>query len=306
MSRPPSSRPKVTIGVCVRNSAETLIEAIESIRDQDYPHELLEVIFVDDGSQDETSSVIDEYSSSVNATTNVIHTKWSGLGHARNLVLSKASGHYIVWVDGDMVLSKDFVRQLVDHMERNPSVGVAKGKQDLQPGGNLLATLETYSRAVGRMIDYNSSKGRYRALGTGGSIYRTKVIERAQGFDEKLRGYGEDWDAEIRIRAGGWLLDTVDVRFSDYEKYKITWKSLWRRYWLRGYHSHFFLHKNRGLIKHYRMFPPAAFLNGIFQSRLVFRLTNDTEAFLLPLQHVFKTTAWYVGFMQAHLEGYQP
>lgn len=296
----------VTIGVCVRNSAKTLVEAMESIRNQDYPRELLEMIFVDDGSQDETLSIINEYSSSASSPIIVMHTQWSGLGHARNLVLSKASGQYIVWVDGDMTLSRDFVRKLVDHMERYPPVAVAKGKQTLEPGENLLATLETYSRAVGRMIDYNSSKGRYRALGTGGSIYRTKVIECAQGFDEKLRGYGEDWDAEIRIRARGWLLDTVDVEFSDFEKYRITWSSLWRRYWLRGYYSHYFLHKNKGLIKHYRMFPPAAFLNGILQSRLVFKLTNETKAFLLPLQYVFKTTAWYVGFVRAHLNSYQP
>jgi glycosyltransferase involved in cell wall biosynthesis len=41
-------KPKVSIGVCVRNSVATLREAIESIICQDYPHEFMEVIFVDE------------------------------------------------------------------------------------------------------------------------------------------------------------------------------------------------------------------------------------------------------------------
>jgi GT2 family glycosyltransferase len=176
----------------------------------------------------------------------------------------------------------------------------------LEHGGNRLATLETYSRAAGRMVDYNSEKGRYRALGTGGSIYRTESILKVGGFDENLRGYGEDWDAEIRIRVAGWRLGTVDVKFSDYERHKITWKNLWRRYWLRGYYSHYFAHKNRGFIKHYRMFPPAAFLAGTLLSRKLFRLTNEKIVFFLPLQQVFKATAWYFGFTHSHLKRNQP
>ena len=49
-------KPKVTIGVCARNCETTIGEAVESIIMQDYPHELIEVIFVDDGSTDGTPS----------------------------------------------------------------------------------------------------------------------------------------------------------------------------------------------------------------------------------------------------------
>jgi glycosyltransferase involved in cell wall biosynthesis len=54
-------KPKVTIGVCVRNSAATLRDAIDSIIYKDYPHEHMEVIFVDDGSEDETLSIVKSY-----------------------------------------------------------------------------------------------------------------------------------------------------------------------------------------------------------------------------------------------------
>jgi len=306
MSRTSAPKLKVSIGVCVRNSAATLAEAIKSVVNQNFPHDLMELIFVDDGSEDKTLPIIKEYSSNIDLKVKIIHTAWSGLGHARNLVLSNASGEYVVWLDGDMILSRDFVKQLVDFMEHNHTVAVAKGKQSLERGGNLLATLETYSRAAGRMVDYNSEKGRHTALGTGGSIYRVAAILKAGGFDENLRRYGEDWDAEIRVRRAGWSLGTVDVKFSDYERHKITWKSLWNRYWLRGFYSHYFLHKNQGLIKQYRMSPPSAFLMGIVQSRKLFPLTNDRTVFLMPFPNALKSVAWNVGFMESHMKSYQP
>jgi GT2 family glycosyltransferase len=238
--------------------------------------------------------------------TKVFCHSWKGLGYTRNMVVANAEGDFVLWVDGDMVLSRDFLRKLVEFMEQHPKVGIVKGEQALEPGGNLLATLEAYSRAAGRMVDYQSEKGRLKSIGTGGSIYRIEVIRQAGGFDENLRGYGEDQDIEIRIRATGWSLAVTNVRFLDYERHGLTWKSLWSRYWLRGYYTHYFLHKNRRLLKHYRMFPPAAFLTGLIRAHTLFKLTREKKVFLLPFQYVFKMTAWYSGFIRSHLDSYKP
>lgn len=299
-------RPVVTIGICVKNCEDLVKEAIDSVRAQDFSHELMEVIFVDDGSEDNTLSAIQEYVLKMDIPAKVFHTSWKGLGHARNTIVADAKGDFIIWVDGDMILSKDFVRTLVEFMQKHPKVGVAKGKQSLEPGGNLLATLETYARAAGRMVDYQSEKARLKALGTGGSIYRMEAIRQVNGFDENLKGYYEDFDIENRIRRAGWSLCTTDAKFLDYERRGIAWKTLWRKYWLRGYYSHYFLHKNRGMIMHYRMIPAAAFLLGLLHAHKLFRLTRDKAVFLLPFQYVLKTNAWCFGFMQGHLDSYQP
>ncbi|MEM1540969.1 MAG: glycosyltransferase [Candidatus Bathyarchaeia archaeon] len=300
------TKPVVTVGVCVRNGASTLREAIESIMSQNYPHELMEVIFVDDGSEDTTPLIINAYASKMDMKVKIFRHKWKGLGFSRNVVVNNAEGKYIIWVDGDMVLSKDFIKKLVDFMEQHPKVGITKGKQALIPGKNVLATLESYSRAAGRMVDYASDKGRFKALGTGGAIYRRQIFEQVGGFDEKLRGYNEDWDVEIRARAAGWQLSTVDAYFCDYERFGLTWKNLWKRYWIRGYHTHYFLHKNNGMIKHYRMFPLAAVLSGLIHALKLYKLTRRKIVFALPLQYFFKMTAWYVGFARSHLDSYAP
>lgn len=299
-------QPRVTIGICVRNCESFVEEVFRSILSQDFPHELMELVFVDDGSEDNTLPIICDLSSKTSVPIRVYHTEWSGIGHTRNVVIANARGQYIVWADGDMVLSEDYVRKLVELMDSNPSLGIAKGKQSLQPLGNRLAVLETYARAASRMVDYRSEPDPSKALGTGGSIYRSDTISQVGTFDEKLRGYGEDWDFELRARAAGWSLCAIDVSFADFERKGVSWGSLWRRYWLRGYHTRYFLHKNKGLIKHSRMIPPVSFLAGLLQSRLLFKKTRQRIVFLLPFEYLFKTTAWYAGFLNSHANSREP
>jgi glycosyltransferase involved in cell wall biosynthesis len=295
---------KVTIGICVRNAERFIGEAIESVIAQDFPHDQIRIVFVDDGSEDRTLSIIRDYVQKMDLSAVVLHTSWKGLGNARNTVVANAEGDYILWVDGDMVLSRDFLNKLVKFMEKYPKAGIVKGKQALTPARNLLATLEVYSRAAGRMVDYQSKKGQFKVVGTGGALYRIKAVKQVGGFDNNLRGYNEDWDVELRMRKAGWSLHTVNATFYDYERYGLTWKSLWRRYWLRGYHTHYFLRKNKGMIKHYRMFPPAASLSGLLNSFTLFKLTRQRIVFLLAVQSAFKMTAWYVGFIRSHLDSY--
>ena len=298
--------PEVTVGLCVRNCETSVADAINSIMNQDYPHNRIKVVFVDDGSDDSTLSIIKDRIPRMNMAAIVFHTNWKGVGSARNTVLANAEGEYILWVDGDMSLSRNFLRKLVDFMVENKKAGIVKGRQALEPGRNLLATLEAYSRAAGRMVDYQSFKGRFKAVGTGGALYRLKAVKSVGRFDESLKGYNEDWDIELRLRKAGWSMHVVDVTFHDYERYGLTWKALWSKYWLRGYYTHYFLHKNKGLIRHYRMFPPAASLSGLLSSFALFKLTGQKAVFLLPSQYAFKMTAWYLGFVRSHFDLYSP
>ena len=295
--------PHVTIGMCTRNNESTIQEAITSVVRQGFPLELLELIIVDGNSNDNTLSLVHENLDAKVKTK--IFSENKGLGYARQIVVSNAAGKYIVWVDGDMILSRDYVSKLFAFMESHSEAGIIKGKQALRSGGNLLATLEVYSRVAGKMVDYSSKRAFSKVLGTSGSIYRVVAIRQVGGFDENLRGYCEDWDAEIKVRAAGWSLSTLSIEYVDYERNKLTWEDLWKRYWLRGYYTHYFLHKKPGLIKHFKMFPPAAFLAGLFQSRTLFGMTRQKKVFLLPFQHLFKFSAWYVGFLRSHLQSYQ-
>ncbi len=301
-----ATKPKVTLGVCVRNSEESIKKTIESILVQDYPHEFMELIFVDDGSQDNTLSIVQGYMPRIDLRAEVFHTSWKGTGHARNIVAVNAHGDFILWVDGDMTISSNYVRKLVGFMDQHREVGIAKGRLELDSGESLLSALETYSRGAYQTEGFESRNARSKSLGTAGAIYRIAPLRRVGGFDKSLKGYCEDWDVEIKIRDAGWSLRVVDAECSERAPYGLTWRSLWNRYLRRGYFTHYFLHKRKGLVKHYRWLPPAAFFYGLVHACKLFKLLHKKSVFLLPLQYVFKMTAYYVGFFESHLHSYQP
>jgi glycosyltransferase involved in cell wall biosynthesis len=295
-------KPKVTLGLCIKNCEGYIKEAVDSIVSQDFPHELMEMIVVDGYSEDKTLPILKESLEKTKLTPKIFYEA-EGLGRARQIVVDNAAADYILWVDGDMIISKDFVRKQVEFMEQNPKAGIAKGKHALTPGANLLATLEIYARAASKMVDFNDeSTSSYKSLGTSGCIYRVEAIRQAGGFDENIKGYGEDLDAEIRVKAAGWLLYMTDVTYQDYERHGLTLRGLWRKYLRRGYDMHHFSHKNEGVIELQKTLPPAAFLGGFFQSITIYKMTGLKSAFLLPIQCAFKNTAWCLGFAKSHLD----
>ncbi|MGB9914287.1 MAG: glycosyltransferase [Candidatus Bathyarchaeales archaeon] len=301
------SKPKVTIGVCVKDNASTIREAIESILEQDFLNGLMEIIVVDGYSRDGTLSIIKSCLKNCEMLAKIFCA--NGLGKARQIVVDNAKGEYIVWVDGDMVLPRKYVKNLVQYMDEHSDVGAAKGIPSLNFTSNLLGTLEAYSRAIGKILHFGSRKAMSSGvLGTSGAIYRTSIIKKIGGFDKDINGYCEDWDVELKIKEAGFALRLVNLEYLDYERCGLTWKNLWSRYWRRGYDTHYFIHKrkNKRLIKHYKMFPPAAFLAGILHAHALFMLTRKRIVFLLPFQYLFKMTAWYFGYIKSHTRNYQP
>lgn len=284
----------ITVGLCVKNNEAFIDETMASLIYQDFPLEQMELLVVDGYSKDKTIEIIKHYASKANMVYRIFFEK-EGLGVARQMVVDKANGKYIVWVDGDLVLSRNYVRILFELMEANPNVGIAKGKYSLSSGTNSVATLEIYSRAAGKMVDFNS-KIKTSSMGTAGCIYRVDAIREIGGFDSAIFGYGEDWDAEYRVRAAGWLLRTADIYYRDYERRGLTWSDIWRKYLRRGYDSHLIFHKNEGSIELYKWTPFAALVSGFLHSLVLYRLTGKKIAFFLPLQYAFKMTAWCLGF----------
>ncbi len=292
--------PKVTIGVCVRNSETSVKEAIDSILDQDFPHELMEVIFVDDGSEDGTLRVILDSVSRMDMRAKIFHNKWQGLGPARNVVVENASGDYIVWVDGDMILPKDHVNKQVEFIERNPKVGIAKAKYGMinRSGENLVAVLENIPFMVDDFEDKRTVNP--KLPGTGGSIYRVEAIREVNGFDSRMKGVGEDQDAAYRVKEAGWSLCKSHAVF--YERRDQTWRGLWKRYFWYGYGDYDLYRKNRNIFSLHKMVPPAGFFAGLLYSLIAYRLMRRKVVFLLPFHYAFKMAAWCLGFAKGHTD----
>jgi len=287
---------KVTVGVCVKN-CETLIgNAIASVVAQDFPHGLMELIVVDGYSEDKTLAIIKERLDKTDLKYRVFYEN-EGLGRARQIVIDNAGGEYIVWVDGDMVISKDFVRKQVEFMDNNPDVGIAKGKYEISvnpDSESLVAMLENTEFMLNTIVEGETASN---CLGTSGCIYRVKAIRQVGGFDLSIKGVGEDMDAESRVRKAGWLLYITSVPF--YEKRRQTWKSLWKEYFWHGQGNRYLLKKDKTILNLYKMLPPVALTAELLRVPAAYKLTYRKTVVLLPLHYIFKRIAWILGFLNS-------
>ena len=106
----------VSIIVPVYNCAGFLPRCVDSLLSQTYSS--LEIILVDDGSTDDTSSVCDSLAES-DSRIQVLHKTNGGVSSARNAGIEAAKGEYITFTDADDYVNPDHIECLIKLMERH-------------------------------------------------------------------------------------------------------------------------------------------------------------------------------------------
>lgn len=74
-----------------------------------------EVIFVDDGSTDESSAMLDSISASGKFSSRVIHQANGGASAARNAGMAAAQGRYVTFLDADDGIADDYAAVITRH-----------------------------------------------------------------------------------------------------------------------------------------------------------------------------------------------
>ena len=100
---------KISIIIPVFNVEKYLKRCLESVLSQTYYN--IEIILIDDGSQDKCGRICDEYAANDSRIV-VIHKKNEGLSIARNCGIEMATGDYICFVDSDDYISPDYCQKL--------------------------------------------------------------------------------------------------------------------------------------------------------------------------------------------------
>jgi len=287
-------KPQITIGICARNSAKTIAYAIESVIAQDFPHKLIEIIFVDDGSKDATLKIMKMFASKMNIRSKIFSSEWQGLGKARNTVIDNAEGDYIVWLDSDETLDAKFLKAQISLMNQNPKAGIASAALRMVSSGSLLLTLDM----IPALVEYDTQDWAKPAKlpGTGGATYRVIAAKQVGGFDEGLSGSCEDIDIANRIRQKGWSIIRGEGKFYETHGNLTTIFELWRRYSNQGRYSRRLYKKSSVFFSLYRMNPIAGFLAGLLYVYRGYKMTNRKIVFLLPFLFFVKMTAWFTGF----------
>lgn len=297
-------KPIVTIGMCMRNCEGLIGYALPSISQQDYPHELIEAIFFDDGSDDHTPLIVEKWSKKVDIKTKILKDKWVGLGKGRNTIINNSSSKYIIWMDSDQIFPKSYVRDQVEFMENHPDIGIAAGLPLINKDFNFILTLEMLPYIVECMHN-NGPRSFFfktrRYPGTGASIYRVEALKLVGGFDNKMQGVGEDYDVGKRIASAGWGLYWNSNKFIETHNRMSGFAHLWKRYVWGGRGNEKLYKKDQNILSIPRISPLGSFIAGIVFSVEAYRLTALKISLILPIHYMFKMTAWFVGFFGSQI-----
>jgi glycosyltransferase involved in cell wall biosynthesis len=187
---------KVSIVIPTYNRAELLIEALRSIHSQ--KHRPVEVIVVDDGSTDDTEAQVDRFqqdtSHEAEFKLRFVKQKQLGAGVARNHGATIANGDYVLFLDSDDVLTPDGVAGLVCQAVENGLPDLVIGRVELTD-----EKLKPMDQTVGVAPENLRSDLLEYQWHTMGALYRTPLIQKAGGWDERIRG-SDDWVFQVRIK----------------------------------------------------------------------------------------------------------
>lgn len=113
---------KVSLLIATYNWPDALLLVLESVKNQSVlPNE---IIIADDGSKNETRQLIDNFKATTAITTHHIWQEDNGfrLAKIRNKAIEKAQFEYIIQIDGDIILHKDYIKDHINYAKKNTFV----------------------------------------------------------------------------------------------------------------------------------------------------------------------------------------
>lgn len=191
----------VSIIVPVYNTEKYISECLHSVTQQSYPH--IEIIAVDDGSTDNSLSILNEISATDNRLK-VFSQCNQGVSAARNLALKKATGEYIMFVDADDWIDSSTIEECLQVIGDADVCFFAYIREftnrslpkPLFPQTHIF-TAETCKQLQRRMIGPTGKElanpGMLDSLGTiWGKLYRKEILNGTEFIDLKVIGTAED------------------------------------------------------------------------------------------------------------------
>ena len=100
-----------------KNEEKNIENCLKSVKNQNYPQNKIEIIVVDNNSQDKTKEIAYGY-------TDKVYNFGPERSAQRNFGVKKAAGKYILYLDADMILSKEVIRECVEKCEEENLVAL--------------------------------------------------------------------------------------------------------------------------------------------------------------------------------------
>lgn len=171
----------VSLVITTRNEEKHIANCLESIKAQTYPEAKIEIIVVDNKSTDRTKEIAMEY-------TDKVYNKGPERSAQRNFGVHQARGKYILYLDADMILSPDVIKECVVKCDKE-NVDALYIPEKIT-GEGFWIKVRNFERSFYNATPIDCVR-----------FIKRDLFEEVGGFDESLTG-PEDWDLDRRIRGG--------------------------------------------------------------------------------------------------------
>ena len=193
------NQPLVSVIIPAYNAEKFIERTLQSVLTQTYKH--IEVLVVDDGSQDSTAAIVASVAQTDPRVT-LLQQPNSGVAAARNLAITRSTGEFIAPIDADDLWHpENLEKQVQCLLQAEPSVGLTYAwsvdidEDDLPTGGIRASGIagKVYKTLICHNFLGNSSA----------SVIRRACLEKVGGYSCRLREQNaqgcEDWDLYLRI-----------------------------------------------------------------------------------------------------------
>ena len=181
-------KPLVSVIIPTFNRANVIKRAVNSVLDQTFKD--FECIVVDDGSTDETESVLQEFANKIK----VIKTENKGVSAARNLGAKLAEGRYIAFLDSDDEWKKEKLAKQITYMKES-GLRISQTDETWVRNGKFVNKSKKYIRPCGDIF-YNCLE--VCAVTPSSVIMEKELFFEYGGFDESFP-VCEDYDLWLRM-----------------------------------------------------------------------------------------------------------
>ncbi len=202
--------PLVSVMILNWNGEEVIEECIDSVLQTEY--ENYEIVVVDNASTDRSIEIIEGFKS----VRLVRNQQNYGFAKGNNIGFAYCRGAYVVTLNNDIIVEPNWLNKPIEIFERDERIGIVSCRQMNYYKRDLIDSLylfPTHFLLFGNMglkkrycrENPHYSKRGYTIGASGASvIYRKKLLEELNGFEEKFFAYHEESDLHMRAFLAGW------------------------------------------------------------------------------------------------------
>lgn len=204
----------ITFIICTYNRADYLDDTLRSLKKCDEPEEQVEILVIDNNSEDHTAEVVHNHMNQQADTISIrtVEETRQGLSYARNRGIREANSPVIVFIDDDIRAVKSYINTWLLFFRKNPRVLAAGGKIHVQFDDPRPRWLSRYLLPLLGHHDHGDSikqySNKYYPFG-GNMAFKKDLFARIDLFDTELGRIGKDLKASeekelfLRLKKNG-------------------------------------------------------------------------------------------------------